>query len=209
MRPRPQAILLALAVSGASGAVQLMSTSSVRSVRSLHGDNKGEYELAIASCKRAIAIDPKDARTHYTLGVTYNNKGEYDLAIASCKRAIAINPAYARAHYNLGLAYYNKGEDDLAIASFKRVIAIDAEDAQARRCLTTATTALSKQQKAALVLDVATKNVCFTCSRPPAPGTRLLRCTSCKTTTYCGRRCQVAHWKTGHKAACKNHSSCR
>ena len=29
-----------------------------------------------------------------------------------------------------------------------------------------------------------------------------LKCTRCRTTRYCDRDCQVAHWKSGHKAAC-------
>jgi hypothetical protein len=29
------------------------------------------------------------------------------------------------------------------------------------------------------------------------------QCSSCKVTVYCGRECQVAHWKKGHKAQCK------
>mmetsp|Transcript_10421 Transcript_10421/g.12684 ORF Transcript_10421/g.12684 Transcript_10421/m.12684 type:complete len:566 (+) Transcript_10421:34-1731(+) len=29
------------------------------------------------------------------------------------------------------------------------------------------------------------------------------KCAGCKTVTYCGRECQVAHWSNGHKAECK------
>ncbi len=32
---------------------------------------------------------------------------------------------------------------------------------------------------------------------------RLSKCSGCGITKYCGRDCQVAHWKGGHKAECK------
>lgn len=30
-------------------------------------------------------------------------------------------------------------------------------------------------------------------------------CSKCNTVKYCGRQCQVQHWRNGHKAACQNH----
>jgi len=35
-----------------------------------------------------------------------------------------------------------------------------------------------------------------------APNTRLSACARCKKVYYCGRTCQAAHWKAGHKKAC-------
>ena len=32
---------------------------------------------------------------------------------------------------------------------------------------------------------------------------KLLMCASCGVAKYCGRECQVAHWKAGHNAECK------
>ena len=33
-------------------------------------------------------------------------------------------------------------------------------------------------------------------------GTALKSCDRCKRVSYCGKECQRAHWKAGHKAAC-------
>jgi hypothetical protein len=33
-------------------------------------------------------------------------------------------------------------------------------------------------------------------------GVTLKACTRCKLTHYCGRACQTAHWKAGHKQQC-------
>jgi len=34
---------------------------------------------------------------------------------------------------------------------------------------------------------------------------RLLKCSRCKRVRYCGRECQRAHWRAGHKAECRAH----
>jgi len=35
------------------------------------------------------------------------------------------------------------------------------------------------------------------------------KCAKCKATKYCGRKCQLAHWKAGHKRECKNYQKIR
>ena len=32
---------------------------------------------------------------------------------------------------------------------------------------------------------------------------KLLKCSRCKRVRYCGRECQRAHWRAGHKAECQ------
>ncbi|KAH6904521.1 hypothetical protein BKA70DRAFT_1193290 [Coprinopsis sp. MPI-PUGE-AT-0042] len=41
------------------------------------------------------------------------------------------------------------------------------------------------------------------CSNDTCEETATLRCGACKKTKYCGSACQAAHWKSGHKKACK------
>jgi ankyrin repeat protein len=40
------------------------------------------------------------------------------------------------------------------------------------------------------------------CSHPGCSGTGLLKCTGCRQARYCGKVCQLAHWKA-HKADCR------
>jgi len=41
---------------------------------------------------------------------------------------------------------------------------------------------------------------CDNCLAPNGRhGVTLKACTRCKVTHYCGRACQTAHWKAGHK----------
>lgn len=46
---------------------------------------KGELDVAIASCKEAIELDPKYERAHYNLGVVYESLKHYEEAIDSYK----------------------------------------------------------------------------------------------------------------------------
>ena len=44
---------------------------------------------------------------------------------------------------------------------------------------------------------------CANCLAPEGGhGITLKACTRCKATHYCGRACQTAHWKGGHKRFC-------
>jgi hypothetical protein len=44
---------------------------------------------------------------------------------------------------------------------------------------------------------------CANCLAPEGQhGIGLKACTRCKLTHYCGRACQSAHWKAGHKQQC-------
>lgn len=45
---------------------------------------------------------------------------------------------------------------------------------------------------------------CAVCGKPSSA-----QCGRCKTVHYCGRDCQVAHWKGGHKRACAGESAAK
>ena len=47
------------------------------------------------------------------------------------------------------------------------------------------------------LMDPALAHVCAVCGKP-AP----LQCARCSAAAYCGRECQVADWRAGHKAVC-------
>ncbi|MEE8219654.1 MAG: tetratricopeptide repeat protein, partial [bacterium] len=79
-----------------------------------------KVEKAMEAFKRAVKINPRDAKAHYGLGYIYDEKGMLNEAIGEFKKAIEINPNEGRAHYNLGVIYEKKGmkeeaERELAI----------------------------------------------------------------------------------------------
>lgn len=46
--------------------------------------------------------------------------------------------------------------------------------------------------------------ICFHCSKPETGECKLARCNRCKKATYCGRDCQIPHWKGSHKKLCRH-----
>eukprot|EP01102_Stenamoeba_stenopodia_P020629 TRINITY_DN8120_c0_g1_i1.p1 TRINITY_DN8120_c0_g1~~TRINITY_DN8120_c0_g1_i1.p1 ORF type:complete len:404 (+),score=74.39 TRINITY_DN8120_c0_g1_i1:33-1214(+) len=45
---------------------------------------------------------------------------------------------------------------------------------------------------------------CSTCKKRSCADVKLRKCSGCGVAQYCGRECQLADWKKGHKEACKN-----
>ena len=45
---------------------------------------------------------------------------------------------------------------------------------------------------------------CACCAKVATVNKQFSQCAACKTVHYCSRECQKSHWKSGHKAACKN-----
>jgi hypothetical protein len=44
--------------------------------------------------------------------------------------------------------------------------------------------------------------LCAYCETPEDPDNKLKSCSRCKLVAYCGKSCQVAHWKSAHKEVC-------
>jgi tetratricopeptide (TPR) repeat protein len=66
-------------------------------------------EAAIASCLRALAINPGKAEVQNTLGAAYMMKGETARAEARFKKAMALRPNYVPAYMHLALLYAQSG----------------------------------------------------------------------------------------------------
>ena len=47
------------------------------------------------------------------------------------------------------------------------------------------------------------RGTCGHCAAQASSGTSLKSCSGCGSVASCGRDCQVAHWKAGHKKSCK------
>jgi tetratricopeptide (TPR) repeat protein len=77
-------------------------------------------EEAIASSQKAIALDPKLAEAHYSLGNALKHKGQVDEAIASYKKALELDPNYAEAHCNLGDALRGQGRFFESLSAYRR-----------------------------------------------------------------------------------------
>jgi tetratricopeptide (TPR) repeat protein len=84
----------------------------------------GDGERAAAAFRRALAVNPRDARTLVGAGIAAHLIGRDDDAISSLKRALDVQPDYAYAAYILGQVAYERGDLDLAIRSFETVVKV-------------------------------------------------------------------------------------
>jgi len=93
--------------------------------------NAGDLSGAVIQSKKAIQINPDDAKAHTNLGNALLKQDNIDEALQCFHRALALNPNYADAHNNLGNALLKRGNTDDALQCFHRALALDPDLADA------------------------------------------------------------------------------
>ena len=83
-----------------------------------------DYDRAIDSLQRALALKPDFPEALNLLGMSYFYKNDYKTARGKFERAIALNPSYAFAYANLGNLYFMTGQPDKAEELLKRALGI-------------------------------------------------------------------------------------
>src|SRR5258707_5581621 len=88
--------------------------SSVCAASGLVSYLAGQTDEAIASCKKAIEIDPSYPRLHFRLGNAYREKGMYQPALAEFIKAVQLasgGDQYGDQYYEaaVGAAYATSG----------------------------------------------------------------------------------------------------
>jgi len=91
---------------------------------------KGQEEAAIAEWKKALQLDPGDAKAHNNLGVHLLQQGGLDEAITHFQNAVEIDPEYGNAQSNLGIALLQIGRFDEAIIHLQKALAVNPRHAQ-------------------------------------------------------------------------------
>ncbi|GGB02385.1 DUF5107 domain-containing protein [Puia dinghuensis] len=90
--------------------------------------NKIEEVLIL---KKAIALNPTDARARYYLGNLWYDKRQYPEAITCWEEAVPLDPTFPTVYRNLALAYYNKlGKKEQARQFLEKAFALDTTDAR-------------------------------------------------------------------------------
>jgi len=86
-----------------------------------------QLDLAVKNYKKALAIKPDYAETHYNLGNTLKQLDQLKQAVKHYEKAIAINPDYAKAHGNLGYTFQELGQLNKAVKSYKKALSIQPD----------------------------------------------------------------------------------
>src|ERR1022692_2987599 len=77
-------------------------------------ENKQEYTQALAIWRKALELDPDDAKSHNDLGVNLYLLGSPEEAFQQLRESIRINPMLVEGHYNLGRFLLQEGHPDQA-----------------------------------------------------------------------------------------------
>lgn len=83
---------------------------------------------ALASARRAVALDPKDALGHFSMGRVHALRRQFDLAMPALETAIGLNPSLAQAYFGLGQASWYAGRIRDAVALLGTAIELNPHD---------------------------------------------------------------------------------
>ncbi|MGD0693937.1 MAG: tetratricopeptide repeat protein [Terriglobia bacterium] len=95
-------------------------------------DEKGQDEAAIAAWRKALALDPADAKAQYQLGLDLLKKGGLDEAIAHFQKAVDAKPEFALAQSNLGAALLQKGQAEEAVIHLQNAVDVNPRNGDAQ-----------------------------------------------------------------------------
>jgi tetratricopeptide (TPR) repeat protein len=84
----------------------------------------GDNAAALAEWKKALEIDPNDARANNGIGIALSLSGDSDGAISYLQKATHINPDFFEAYYNLGLELAKKERVNEAIDAWLNTVRI-------------------------------------------------------------------------------------
>ena len=91
----------------------------------------GKISDALASCERAIELDPNYAEAYNNRGSILEKLGRSEEAIASYQKALSIKPDYAESHNGIGIVYRALGKIDEALVSWQKAIELEPDYADA------------------------------------------------------------------------------
>lgn len=100
--------------------------------RALDLAQKGQYDGSIAEWRKALAMNPDDAKAHNNFGVTLVRGRKPQEALEHFRRALELKPDYGEVHVNLGMALAVKGELDEAIRHYEKALELNSESVDAR-----------------------------------------------------------------------------
>ena len=120
----------------------------------------------------------------------------------------AADQGYAIAQFNLGIMYAQGQGVKQDFGEAARWFRKPAEQGHegAKEALSLAEEELRKQRQAAPASQSFSSLTCANCGVAETAGKVALKpCSRCKAVVYCGKECQLQHWKKagGHKAECK------
>ena len=91
---------------------------------------KGQLDAGIATWKKVLELDPRNAKAHNNLGVALLRQGNFAEAKAHFQQALEIDPDYTDAQNDLGMAFLREENVDEAIPHLQRAIELNPANAK-------------------------------------------------------------------------------
>jgi tetratricopeptide (TPR) repeat protein len=88
--------------------------------------NKRDFDNAAAEMKRAIALDPRNERAQYNLGLIYMEQKQPEKAEDAFSHLLKVNPNSANGHAGMARLLTSDGRYADALEEYKRVAEIDS-----------------------------------------------------------------------------------
>jgi Flp pilus assembly protein TadD len=107
-----------------------------------------DFEFAAQACKKALVLNPQNAKAHDNLGLALFGAGKYDEAIRHLREAVAIAPDNAGARTHLGTVLAAKGMLNEAVSSLSEALRLDPNNADVHYNLGVAMFRLEKTDEA-------------------------------------------------------------
>ncbi len=90
-----------------------------------------KYDSARTAIRKALAIDPDNARALYYDGLLQRRAGNTEREIADFKKVVAMYPESRDARRELGITYYQQNKEHEALEQFEALQKIDPDDLSA------------------------------------------------------------------------------
>jgi tetratricopeptide (TPR) repeat protein len=85
---------------------------------------RGQPALAVVCLRKALAIDPGNARAHNSIGVALQQLGQAEEALSHHQQALALSPDMAEAHAGLGNAHRLLGRLEEAAGHYQNALSV-------------------------------------------------------------------------------------
>jgi tetratricopeptide (TPR) repeat protein len=118
----------------------------------------GKAQVAAESYRKALQLNPRDAKLHYNLALAFDRMGEVAGERRELQRAAELDPNFAPAPDQLGLLALNSGRLQEAEKLFQKALAIDPGFAEAQSNLGVLYSQQGKNAEAEQLFQQAIKN---------------------------------------------------
>ena len=111
-------------------------------------EEKGENDQALGIWKKAVAMEPENAKAQNGLGISLYVHGQSEEAFEHLHQAIRINPLSVQSHYVLGKFLLDQGDAEQALPELQTAIAIRPHFESGEEGLASAYEALGENREA-------------------------------------------------------------